>query len=189
MTVVAITPRLLLRHWDLTDAGSTEHIYGDPEAMRYFGAGEIFSPTDLTASFRHVIEEYATIGYGNYAVVERATSKILGHCGARYVREKDRVEADSALDRQSWGRGYATEAAQAVFARSFSIDAVVRIVAVAHRDNAASIAVMRRLGMQFCEELTAHRVPSVLYAVERDAFQLSPAVMASIHFPARRAQI
>jgi hypothetical protein len=37
--IVAMTPRLILRHWELTDAGATGHIYGDAITMRYFGDG------------------------------------------------------------------------------------------------------------------------------------------------------
>jgi RimJ/RimL family protein N-acetyltransferase len=180
MSVVALTPRLVLRHWEYGDAGATHHIYGDDEAMRYFASGRAFTREELIASFPRLIEEYATVGYGNYAVVERATNRILGHCGARYVPGLDWVEADWALERQSWGRGYGTEAAQAVFARAFSVDGVARIVAIAHEDNLASIALMRRLGMQFCEELEARGMPSVMYAIEREAFTLPPEVLAEI---------
>ena len=180
MSVVATTPRLLLRHWKPADVGATDHIYGDPETMRYFGEGRTYTPQELAESLPRLIEDYATAGYGNYAVIERATDTVLGHCGARYSRDNDRVEADLAIDRRSWGKGYATEAAQAVFARSFSIDGVVRIVGIAHRDNAASIAIMRRLGMQSVEELLAHGMPSVLYAVERGAFGLPSTVMSNI---------
>jgi len=182
--IVAITPRLILRHWKVTDAGATDHIYGDAITMRYFGSGKSFSPAELAASFPPLIDDYTTVGYGNYAVVARATNSIIGHCGARYVRQTQRVEADWALDRHFWSRGYATEAAQAVFARSFSIDGVPRIVGSAHRDNAASIAVMRRLGMRFSEEVTANGAPSVLYAIDREAFRLPPNILGAITFPA-----
>jgi hypothetical protein len=30
---------LLLRHWDLADAGAAGHIDGDPETMRYYNDG------------------------------------------------------------------------------------------------------------------------------------------------------
>lgn len=183
MIVVAMTPRLILRHWELNDAGATDHIYGDAITMRYFGDGSTFSPAELAASFPPLIHDYTTFGYGNYAVVERATNTILGHCGARYIRETRRVEADWAIDRQFWRRGYAIEAARAVFARSFSVDGVTRIVGIAHRDNSASIAVMRRLGMHFSGEVTAHGVPSVLYAIDREAFRLPPEILEAINFP------
>ena len=45
------------------------------------------------------------------------------------------------------GKGYATEAAQAVIGHGFGALNLARIVATTERDNAASIAVMRRLGM------------------------------------------
>jgi RimJ/RimL family protein N-acetyltransferase len=167
VSVVATTPRLLLRHWELADIGATDHIYGDAETMRLFGDGSTFSSDDLAASFPRLIADYARDGYGNYAVVERAGGRIIGHCGVRYIAGRDRVEADWALDRSVWGRGYGTEAATAVFKRAFTVDGIAEIFGVAHRDNAASIAIMRRLGMRFCEELTAHGVPSVLYAVRR----------------------
>lgn len=163
--------------------GTTDHIYGDAQTMRYFNDGQTYSPAALAASFPRVIADYGAVGYGNYAVVERATNRILGHCGAHYSPVNERVEADWVIDRTSWGRGYATEAAQAVFLRSFSVDAVTRIVGVAHRDNAASIAVMRRLGMRFCEESTAHGMPSVLFAIERDEFALPSAVLTCIEIP------
>jgi [ribosomal protein S5]-alanine N-acetyltransferase len=163
--------------------GTHNEIYGDATTMRYFGGGSTFSPAELAASFPPLIDDYTTFGYGNYAVVERATNRILGHCGARYVRQTQRVEADWALDRRFWKRGYATEAAQAVFARSSLVDGVPRIVGVAHRDNSASIAVMRRLGMQFSEEVTTHGAPSVLYAIDREAFRLPPEIMEAIYFP------
>src|SRR5262249_48708453 len=49
------------------------------------------------------------------------------------------------------GRGYATEAARAVIEHGFGPLNLARIVATTERDNTASIAVMRRLGMRVVE--------------------------------------
>lgn len=46
------------------------------------------------------------------------------------------------------GKGYATEAARAVIEHAFGVLNLARIVATTERENAASIAVMRRLGMR-----------------------------------------
>jgi ribosomal-protein-alanine N-acetyltransferase len=167
LTVVATTPHLLLRHWTLDDTGAADHIYADPETMRYFGAGDTYTPEQMAASLPGLIADYTTIGYGNYAVIERAGGTIIGHCGVRYHAGRERNEADWALDRRFWGRGYGLEAASAVFERSFTHDRVPAIFGIAHRDNAPSIALMKRLGMEFRETLSAHGVPSVLYALER----------------------
>lgn len=130
------------------------------------------TPTSRTASLAAIVAEYATIGYGNYAAVERASNTVIGHCGAHHVAGRDRVEADFALGKAWWGRGLATEAASAVFLRAFVIDDVTEIVGIAHRDNAASIAVMRKLGMERQSDVVARNVPSVLYALKRQDLSL-----------------
>jgi RimJ/RimL family protein N-acetyltransferase len=170
VTLVATTPHLQLRHWTPADVYAAAPIYADPETMSYFGDGSVFTVEEIAASFPAVIADYALFGYGNYAIIEREGGTIIGHCGVRYHAERDRNEADWLLDRRFWRRGYGTEAAAAVFHRSFTIDRVPAIFGVSHRDNGASIALMKRLGMQFRESLRANDRPSVLYEVARKNF-------------------
>ena len=134
-------------------------------------------------SFPPIIEDYTTVGYGNYAVVLRDTNTIIGHAGVRYIAGRARCEVDCLVDRRWWRRGYALEALQAVMQRSFRIDHVPRIAGIAHADNAASIALMRRLGMQQQEHLIAHGVPSVLYTIDASAFRLPADVAATLSTP------
>jgi len=56
------------------------------------------------------------------------------------------VEIGWHLHPDAWGRGYATEAAQAVLDDAFS-RGLAKVLAVTHPDNRASQAVCRRLGM------------------------------------------
>lgn len=51
------------------------------------------------------------------------------------------------LGRDYWGKGYATEAAQAVVRYAFEELRLSRIVSHANRDNHHSVALMRRVGM------------------------------------------
>ncbi len=138
--IVATTPRLLLRRWEIADAGAIVGIYGDAETMRYFGNGSTFTPDDF--------------GFGNYAVVEAATDRVIGHAGVRHHRPRQRFEADWLIDRALRRRGYGTEAARAVLERAFVVDGASEIWGVARRDNAASIALMERVGMTFRNQLT-----------------------------------
>jgi ribosomal-protein-alanine N-acetyltransferase len=182
VTLVATTPHLLLRHWTPSDIPATEYIYGDPETMSYFGDGSTFSPEELAASFPDVIAEYARVGYGNYAVIERAGGTIIGHCGVRYHAGRNCNEADWLIHRSFWRRGYGTEAAAAVFQRSFTVDHVPTIFGISHRDNGASIALMKRLGMKFRESLRANERPSVLYELAAKDFRAprAPIVIPSL---------
>jgi RimJ/RimL family protein N-acetyltransferase len=69
--VVFETPRLLARRIELADAAAMHRVYGDAEAMRWVGDGK---PLDL-AQCEHWVEvthrNYATRGYGMFAVVCR----------------------------------------------------------------------------------------------------------------------
>ena len=100
--------------------------------------------------------------YGDRAIVRRDTRELIGACG--YVPCLD-VFGQLASDRAArfastefglfWAispahqrRGYATEAARALIDYAFKQLHLGRIVATTSYDNAASVGVMRKLGMR-----------------------------------------
>jgi RimJ/RimL family protein N-acetyltransferase len=58
------------------------------------------------------------------------------------------LEVGYALGPDHRGRGYATEALQALIAHAFGVLGIGRLVAGTDRDNAPSIALLRRVGMR-----------------------------------------
>lgn len=164
------TERLILRHWSIEDVPSIVGIYGDPETMKWFARGVTFSAQELSESLKQVMEEYAYAGLGNHAVVEKATLAVIGHCGVHRGSDDKEAEADWLIARDRWGRGYATEAAVAVISRAFKEANPPSICAVAHRENLASIGVMRKLRMAFAGECERYGFPSVIYRVAREDF-------------------
>jgi RimJ/RimL family protein N-acetyltransferase len=139
--------------------------------MHLFASGQTYSPEELAASFAGVLKEYADTGLGNYAVIERATATIVGHCGVHVSAESGvHAELDWLISRDRWNRGYATEAGEAVLSSAFALHGFHTIGGVAHRDNAASIAVMRKLKMLPAAEIVRHGMPSVLYSVTAETF-------------------
>ena len=92
--------------------------------------------------------------YGVWAVQLRDTGVVAGSVlllpmpeptdGAPSMGE---VEIGWHLHPDSWGNGYATEAAKAVLEYGFELG-LPEILAIAKPDNAPSIAVMRRIGMR-----------------------------------------
>lgn len=106
--------------------------------------------------------------YNDYALVLRETDRLIGTVGIvtsyapfgklPYFRERSTTPPNPelftpemglfwALGRADLGQGYATEAAQAVVNWLFDNLKLARVVATTEHDNAASIGVMRRLGM------------------------------------------
>jgi RimJ/RimL family protein N-acetyltransferase len=88
-------------------------------------------------------------GYGLWAVEERESGRFVGRIGLSHHRlwPQD-VETGWALDPAVWGRGYATEGGRAALDYAFRTLGRERVVSIVHPENAASIAVMTRLGIE-----------------------------------------
>jgi RimJ/RimL family protein N-acetyltransferase len=94
---------------------------------------------------RHWLEH----GFGVWAVEERATGRLLGRIGLSYHRLwPTEPEVGWKLDPEVWGRGYATEGGRASVRHAFEALGMPRVVSIVHPENTASIAVMRRLGLE-----------------------------------------
>jgi RimJ/RimL family protein N-acetyltransferase len=92
-------------------------------------------------------------------VESRADGSLLGFVGlGAHPAAPGDVEIGWRLVRAAWGRGIATEAALAVRDLAFDDLALPRLVSVAQPENAASLAVMRRIGMRHWRdvEVEAH---------------------------------
>jgi RimJ/RimL family protein N-acetyltransferase len=94
---------------------------------------------------RHWLEH----GFGIWAVEERATGRLVGRIGLSYHRLwPTEPEVGWKLDPEVWGRGYATEGGRASVRHAFEALGTPRVVSIVHPENTASIAVMRRLGLE-----------------------------------------
>lgn len=144
------TERLLLREWRETDREPLAAINADPEVMRFLGPpmtrerSDAFVDRAQRGFRRHP-------GWGWFAVQERATGELLGTVGLEHVHFEAHftpaVEVGWQLARTAWGRGLATEAASALVALAFDELELEQVVAFTLPANAASLGVMRRLGM------------------------------------------
>jgi ribosomal-protein-alanine N-acetyltransferase len=106
-----------------------------------------------------------------WAVIERTTGELIGHCGLNHMPESTDIEVLYALARATWGRGLATEAAEAALAHGFGPVALPRIIAVTKPENVASRRVMERLGMAYEGERDAFGMHLACYALSRDGWR------------------
>ncbi|AQQ00625.1 GNAT family N-acetyltransferase [Pseudoalteromonas sp. SG45-5] len=78
------------------------------------------------------------------------------------------IEIGWRLKQESWGNGYATEAASLMFNEIAKQPDIKKISATANKNNQASIKVMEKLGMQFIKNYIQKEesgdVPSVHYS-------------------------
>jgi RimJ/RimL family protein N-acetyltransferase len=150
--LVARTERLVLRRWREEDAEAFVALNADPEVMRYVGG--VLDRAGSDALLTRLQEGWRRDGYGRAAVEDSTSGDLLGFVGlGPHAAVPGEVEIGWRLAGRAWGRGLATEAAVAMLDLAFDTLGLERIVSVTVPDNAASLAVMRHIGMRHWRDL------------------------------------
>ena len=144
------TPRLLLRSWRDTDLPPFAAMNADPEVRRWFPSVLTRRESDdQAARFRQHEDEH---GFTFWAVELPGETPFIGFVGLEVVRFQapftPAVEIGWRLARAYWGRGLATEAAEAALAHAFGPLGLREVVAFTLPGNAASRRVMEKTGMR-----------------------------------------
>ena len=105
------------------------------------------------------------------AVIERNTSELIGYCGLFHfpnIDGKSEIEIGYRFMQDSWGNGYATDAATSIRDYAFSNLNLSRLIALIEPANARSIRVAEKLGMKFEKEvlLEEYDYPDYLYSMD-----------------------
>ena len=149
--LVVETERLTIRRFQMADVAAMTAIFGDPEVMR-FGDG-VQSAQWVRDWLRQCIDDVEQIsGVSPWAVEEKSNSETIGYCGLFHFPDicgQPEIEVGYRLARDSWGRGYATEAVRAVRDHAFYALNLPRLIAMIAPDNTASINVARKAGFVY----------------------------------------
>lgn len=161
------TARLALRPFTLDDIEPLHKLIAVPGVMRYFPRPD---PPDLERTQRivtHQITEWATRGYGWWAVTWAADGVLLGWCGLQYLPDTAETEVGYLLGQAWWGLGIATEAARASVAYGFEHFDFAEIIGITHPDNVASQRVLQKCGMTFTAATRYFGMNCFRFAVSR----------------------
>ena len=145
------TERLTLRRWQDGEAPRLLDILSRIEVMKWLGDGEPRLMKDLDEAHAR-IERYrelsATPPLGFWAIEIKETGVVAGSVILLELPKAEDYEVEIGwhLHPDSWGRGYASEAATALLAHGFA-HGLPEILAVTHLDNFPSQAVCRKIGM------------------------------------------
>jgi len=149
-TVVVIeTERLQVRAFENRDIRDLSMILSDPDVMEYSSKG----PLDEVGTSNFIewcVKSYKESGYGQWAVVEKESGRLIGCCGLSRttVDECDEVEIGYRLAKDQWGKGLASEAANGVLALGFRNCNIESIVGIVSPNHGASIRVLDKLGFR-----------------------------------------
>ncbi|PRP96511.1 anhydro-N-acetylmuramic acid kinase [Enhygromyxa salina] len=167
------TPRMWLRPVEEADLDELVALDADPEVMRYISGGQ---PNPRSVYERELLPRMrAWVGrpFGYFsAFAGSEAGAFLGWFHLRPSVFDDQIlELGYRLRREVWGRGLATEGSRVLLEHAFTTLGQTAVDACAMPENAASIAVMRRCGMQYLGMFTHPRVNMELarYIVRRDS--------------------
>jgi RimJ/RimL family protein N-acetyltransferase len=144
------TNRLIIRNWEDRDRALFHEINSDDEVMEYFDYRR--SRTESDATMEQWRTSITNTGYGFTAVELKASGECLGTCGMNFLTipplfPQGTVEIGWRFAKRYWGKGYVTEAAEALLSDGFTRRGLSEVVAVAVPANLRSTNVMDRLGM------------------------------------------
>lgn len=165
------TSRLRLRMLSLDDVDDFAAIFADPEAMKFIGidAGTVLSRAETSDVLQRMIAFWKRNGFGRWAVINKTDQKLIGLCGLRLLDGEP--ELFYLFAKASWGKGFATEAAAAVIRYGFEELKFDRIIAVIRSGNAASLNVVRKIGMRTEEQGNRYGLDVVRFVATRSEFQ------------------
>jgi RimJ/RimL family protein N-acetyltransferase len=159
----------VLRELTLDDAGFFLRLVNEPSWLRFIGDRQV---RDLEGSRRYLangpVASYARNGFGLWVVHPRRRSDPVGLCGLLRRDSLPHPDLGFAFFPSAWGRGWAAESAAAVLEHARLRLGLRRVLAITDPENAASIRVLRRIGMR---RAGAHRLPGeslVLHLYARD---------------------
>jgi RimJ/RimL family protein N-acetyltransferase len=143
------TSRLLLRPWRDDDVVAFAAMSADPRVMEFLRP--LPDRAACEAWVARARAHWRQHGFGQWAVELLDEARFVGVVGLASVPYEAHftpaVEVGWRLVRAHWGRGYATEAAQAALDYGFAKTGIAEIVAVTVPANLRSRRVMERLGM------------------------------------------
>lgn len=182
------TERLLLRRLRREDAGALYAIASIPEVSRYL----MWDRHPSVRYTKHYLKDlqrlYDDLEYFEWGVLTRE-GDLIGTCGfTKFDYTANRGEIGYSFRPDVWGRGYATEAAQAAIGFGFHELGLSSVYACFALENAASIRVLTKCGMHYLGEDEPMKIKGEWLrigsaSIDRKAYSEENAVLRSAQPP------
>jgi ribosomal-protein-alanine N-acetyltransferase len=144
------TPALILRPWKMEDAEELFRILQEPDILKYFPP-TVFTLEKTQRYINHQLSHWQERGYGHWAVTLKENHRVVGWNGLEFLPETGENEVAYLLSHKVWGRGFATEAAQAAMKFGFDSAGLQAIIGLVHPENIGSIRVLEKCGLTFVD--------------------------------------
>ena len=143
------TERLVVRPPAIADFETFWRMNNDPEVKRYTGGVTALSREAALAQHEESCRTFDGLNPAEciFSVEERSTGRCIVYCGFEYSERLGGIELAYGLEKGAWGRGFASEAAEAVLRYGFETLRLDVIAAAVNPENAASERILMKLGL------------------------------------------
>lgn len=149
MSFSLTTDRLHLSELENSDAQFVYELFNDPDCLRFIGDRGISNLSDAEDYLQHkLIDSYLKHGFGLYKVTLKDGIETMGICGLVKRDGSNPPDIGFAFLPEFRAGGLCTEAATAVLQWAKTNKISDEILAYTNPDNAASIRVLEKIGLQ-----------------------------------------
>jgi len=153
------TERLILRPILDTDLDGMFELDSNPEVHKYLGNKAITEKEQAQKYITLLQQQYKERGIARWAVIHKETNEFMGWSGIKYLNESEQengfynvYELGYRFIPKFWGKGYATESAQAWVDYMFNEAGVKSLYAAADIPNKGSVNVLQKVGFEITGE-------------------------------------
>jgi [ribosomal protein S5]-alanine N-acetyltransferase len=166
------TERLWLREYVPDDAEAVFELGSNPVVQRYTG-DVCFTSVEQARTMlcERPIADYRRYGFGRWAIVLKANSRLVGMAGLKFLAEQQEVDLGYRVLPELWGMGLATEASLACLRYGLDTLHLARILGLVHPGNVRSVRVLEKCGMTFEKMTELESQPLAQYAISERASQ------------------
>jgi len=161
------TKNLKVRESTVEDVDEFYRIYKEPSITYYMD--DLFKEPDMERAYIRNYTRYAYefYGFGLWTVLLKESGQVIGRAGLSVRDGYELPELGFVIDVAYQGKGYAKEVCQAILFYAWEELELERVQALVHASNAASLALLKKLGFSYCKEIEENEKNYQLWIVRK----------------------
>lgn len=172
------TERLILRNLGAEDVNGMFELNSNAQVQRFVGNQPIKSLAEAKENIEFIQAQYIKNGVGRLAVIDKQTGDFLGWGGLKLITEEMNgqhsfYELGYRLLPKYWGKGFATEVANASIKYGFEELKLDMIYGIADVENHASRNVLEKVGFKFIETFDYQSTPHCWFIMVKNDYSSS----------------
>ncbi len=149
-------------------------LHRDPEVMRTLSADGNILPDEVTREgLRQDAEHWVRHGFGLWIFRDQTDGRLIGRGGLKWyaIDDRDEIGLAYAVLSRDWGRGYATEMAEASLRVGFERLGFSEIACWTLPINRASQRVMEKVGFRYERDILFAGLPHRFYRLSASGWE------------------